>query len=443
VEGRPEVMVALAEGLALLRALLAAAEAAISRVNLSRARELAQSGPAGRAVLSLKVDRELRLGVGSVVSEALLLGCALCAAFAPEEQTHHRALVSAATGLGAAGLAVLLELVLRSFAQARPEAWAIRLARPLFLIARAVRPVWELFTRLIGRLTGPLGGQRPQRAEPMPSLEDLEAHLSAQAARGQTGPTDPLLLRSLLEFSEKTAREVMVPRTRVVGLEINAPTSEIVRLVSEEGHTRLPVYRETLDDLLGFLHSRDLVPLLANPELIVLQDLVRAPFFVPWAKRIGAVLREMQRRSCHIAAVVDEYGGVMGVITVEDILAEIVGEFGDETAAGDSEEGPEIERLVDGSALVKASLGRADFAKAFGVELSGNEAETLGGWLNAKHGAIPEIGERFYLGGFVLTVFDRSPSRVKRIRVSRPRGSVVVPLGAGGAGPLASGARRR
>jgi putative hemolysin len=338
---------------------------------------------------------------------------------------------------------VLLELVLRSFAQGRPEPWALRLSSPLLLILRLVRPVWDLLTQLIGRLTALLGGRRPQRADPMPSLEDLEAHLSAQAARGQAGSTDPLLLRSLLEFSEKTAREVMVPRTRVVGLEINAPTSEIVRLVSEEGHTRLPVYRETLDDLLGFLHSRDLVPLLVNPELIVLQDLVRAPFFVPWAKRIGAVLREMQRRGGHIAAVVDEYGGVMGVITVEDILAEIVGEFGDESTAGDSEEGPEIERLVDGSALVKASLARDDFAKAFGVELAGNESETLGGWLNAKHGAIPEIGERFYLGGLVLTVFDRSPSRVKRIRVARPRGSVVVPLGAGSGGTLASGGRRR
>jgi putative hemolysin len=436
-------MVALAEGLALLRALLASAEAAIGRISLSRARALAEASTAGRAVLALKVDRELRLGVGSVVSELLLLGCALCAALAPQDQTQHRDLVSAATGLGAAGLAVLLELVLRSFAQGRPEPWALRLASPLLVILRVVLPVWEIFTRMLGRLTGPLGGQRPQRADAMPSLEDLEAHLSAQAARGQPGSTDPLLLRSLLEFSEKTAREVMVPRTRVVGLEINAPTSEVVRLVSEEGHTRLPVYRETLDDLLGFLHSRDLVPLLVNPELIVLQDLVRAPFFVPWAKRIGAVLREMQRRSCHIAAVVDEYGGVMGVITVEDILAEIVGEFGDESAAGDSEEGPEIERLVDGSALVKASLARDDFAKAFGVELSGNESETLGGWLNAKHGAIPEIGERFHLGGLVLTVFDRSPSRVKRIRVARPRGSVVVPLGTGSGGTLASGSRRR
>jgi putative hemolysin len=433
-------MVALAEGFALLRALLSAGEAAISRVPLSRARTLAEAGTAGRSLLALKLDRELSVGVGSVVSESLLLGCALCAAFAPQDQTHHRALVSTGAALGGAGLAVLLELVLRSFAQGRPEPWAVRLATPVRLVLGLVNPVWAVFTRILGNLTAPLGGQRPQRSDPMPSLEELEAHLSAQAARGQPGATDPLLLRSLLEFSEKTAREVMVPRTRVVALEINAPTSEIIRLISEEGHTRLPVYRETLDDLLGFLHSRDLVPLLANPQLIVLQDLVRAPFFVPWAKRIGAVLREMQRRSAHIAAVVDEYGGVMGVITVEDILAEIVGEFGDETTAGDPEEGPEIERMGDGSALVKASLSRDAFAKAFGVVLTGNESETLGGWINAKHGAIPEIGERFLVSGLLLTVFDRTPSRVKRIRVTRPRGHIVTPLGGGGA--RASGQRR-
>jgi CBS domain containing-hemolysin-like protein len=430
VETRPEVLVSLAEGLALLRALLSAGEAAVARVPLSRARTLAEAGRAGRSILALKLDRELALGVGRVVSEGLLLGCALSAALAPARGTHLRALVSVGAALGSAGLAVLLELVLRSFAQGHPEPWALRLATPLRLILGLVYPVWGFVTRILGNLTGPLGGQRPERSDPMPSLEELEAHLSAQAARGQPAATDPLLLRSLLEFSEKTAREVMVPRTRVVALEINAPTSEIIRLVSEEGHTRLPVYRETLDDLLGFLHSRDLVPLLANPQLIVLEDLVRAPFFVPWAKRIGAVLREMQRRSAHIAAVVDEYGGVMGVITVEDILAEIVGEFGDETTAGDPEDGPEIERMADGSALVKASVSRDAFAKAFGVALGGNDAETLGGWLNAKHGAIPEIGERFLVSGLVLTVFDRTPSRVKRIRVTRPRGH-VAPLSAG------------
>jgi CBS domain containing-hemolysin-like protein len=131
------------------------------------------------------------------------------------------------------------------------------------------------------------------------------------------------------------------------------------------------------------------------------------------------VLREMQRRHSHIAAVVDEYGGVMGVVTLEDILAEIVGELGSETG---SDEGPPVERLADGSALVRATISREEFGKSFGVELPGDAAETLAGWLNHRAGAIPELGDRFVVdGGLVLQVIERSPTQVRRVRVGAKR----------------------
>ncbi len=405
----------LAAVIALVRALLAAVDGAATRVPLVRARELAESSSAGRAVLALKRDREIRLSLVSFALELLLLASALVAAFAPQEGWRPRPVVSVLLGIAAAFGAIVLELFLRSLAQARPERWALLWAVPLRVLMSPLVPIWLLTVTAVDRMARTFGGVRPERAEPMPSLEEIEAHLSAEAALGRIGKADPELLRSLLDFSAKTAREVMIPRTQVVGLELNAPIDEVVRVISEEGHTRVPVYRDTLDDIVGILHARDLVPLLTNPSLIRIQDLIRLAFFVPWSRRIGSVLREMQRRHSHIAAVVDEYGGVMGVVTLEDILAEIVGELGSETGG---EEGPPVERLADGSAMVRATMSRDEFAEAFGVQLPGDAAETLAGWLNQRAGAIPELGDRFVVdGGLVVQVVERSPTQVRRVRV--------------------------
>ena len=261
----------------------------------------------------------------------------------------------------------------------------------------------------------PFGGGKPTLAPALTSLEDVEAYLAAEAGTGKLGTTDPELLRSVLEFSEKTAREVMVPRTAVVGIEVSTPPEEVVQLLSERGHSRLPVYRETMDDILGILHTRDLVPLLANPKLIVIQDIMRPATFVPWGKRIGALLREMQQKRSHLAVVVDEYGGVMGIATLEDILQEIVGEIRDDRQP----EGRDVEILPDGAALVRAGISLDDFSKAFGVQLPAGEYETLAGWMNSQCGSIPEQGDRFFADNLQFTVVDRSPRRVRRVRVLR------------------------
>ncbi len=423
VSTRFGVSLLVAAAIAIVRALLAAVDGATARVPLVRARELAESSAAGRALLALKRDRDIRLSLVSFALELLLLlVTALVAAFAPQEGWSPRPLVSALLGIGAAIVAIWIELFLRALAQARPERWALVWAAPLRLLISPLIPVWLLTVTAVDRIARVFGGLRPERAEPMPSLEEIEAHLSAEAAQGRIGRADPELLRSLLDFSDKTAREVMIPRTQVVGLELNAPIEEVVRVISEEGHTRVPVYRDTLDDIVGILHARDLVPLLANPSLIRIQDLIRLAFFVPWNRRIGSVLREMQRRHSHIAAVVDEYGGVMGVVTLEDILAEIVGELGSETGG---DEGPPIERLVDGSALVRASISRDEFSRLVRGPVAGRHCRDprRGGARHQRAGAIPELGDRFVVdGGLMLQVTERSPTQVRRVRISTRKG---------------------
>jgi CBS domain containing-hemolysin-like protein len=209
----------------------------------------------------------------------------------------------------------------------------------------------------------------------------------------------------------------MVPRTEIVAIDVDTPVKEILRLLAEEGHSRLPVYRESLDQVVGTLHARDLVPLLEHPELIVLRDLIRPPHFVPWSKPVDQLLREMQRRHIHMAVVVDEYGGVMGICTLEDVLEEIVGEIGDEFEV---EEGRGVEAHADGTFTVKADTPVEEFNRLAGAALpEGGEYETVGGFLNALAGAIPVAGDRFFYRGWLFTVSEATPRRVLRVRAAR------------------------
>jgi CBS domain containing-hemolysin-like protein len=209
----------------------------------------------------------------------------------------------------------------------------------------------------------------------------------------------------------------MVPRTEVLAVDIATPVPEILRLLAEEGHSRLPVYRDHLDQIVGILHARDLVPLLASPGLILLGDLLRPAHFVPWSKPVEQLLRELQRKKLHMALVVDEYGGVMGLCTLEDVLEQIVGEIHDEF---DEEEGRAVEPHADGSFTVQGATPIAEFNRAAGADLpEAGSVETVAGFLNSVAGAIPAKGDRFFWRGWVFTVSEATPRQVTRVRATR------------------------
>ena len=216
----------------------------------------------------------------------------------------------------------------------------------------------------------------------------------------------------------------MVPRTGVVGVPIDATPQQVIDLLAEEGHTRMPVYEGDLDHIKGVLHTKDVIPLLANPELIVLQDLVRPPLWVPWTKRVDEILREMQQKRSHLALVADEYGGFSGIVSLEDVLEQIVGEIRDEhdTEASVPPLGP------DGTALVRGEARIDEVNQVLGADLPHDGAfETLAGLLNSCAGAIPQAGDRFYVGGLELTVAQRDDRRVRLVRVARSQSAPPPP----------------
>ncbi len=408
-----------AAALLLARALVSALEAALAAVGLARAQALAASATASfqaRALLSLAEARENTAGLLHVLETLTALGAGVLAGAAGlEALPAAREVGVAAAVLVAAFASLLLSSAGRTLGARHGEPLALALARPARALARAFSPI----ARAAGLLARPLARGPGAFALPQPPLEELERAIAEYARSGGT-PSDQStseLIKAVFEFRGKVARDVMVPRTEVIAIDVDTPVPEILRLLAEEGHSRLPVYRESLDQVVGTLHARDLVPLMEHPGLIVLRDLIRPPHFVPWSKPVDQLLREMQRRHIHMAVVVDEYGGVMGICTLEDVLEEIVGELRDEFEV---KEGKGVEAHADGTYTIRADTPVAEFNRLAGGDLPlDGQYETIGGFLNALAGAIPVSGDRFFHRGWLFTVSEANPRRVLKVRAAR------------------------
>jgi CBS domain containing-hemolysin-like protein len=406
-------LAALALALLVLRAVTAAFESSLVATGQPRARELGAQTNASlraRSLASLFDDPEGTAFTGRALATFSTLLAGFLAGYVGAVITPG---ARWAGGLAATLVAALLSLPLaaagRGAGAAYGEHVALALAPPFRALSVLLAP--------LGRFVRALAGKRARYSLPAPPLDEMERALAEYAKRtGRSAEATSELIHRVFEFRDKVARDVMVPRTEVVAVEVDTPVPEIIRMLAEEGHSRMPVFRESLDRIEGVLHARDLVPLLAHPELIVLRDILRPAHFVPWSKPIDQLLREMQRRHLHMAFVVDEHGGIMGLCTIEDVLEEIVGDIQDEF----DEVGKAVEVHADGTFTVQGQASVAEFNAAAAADLPEDQGyETVSGFLNAVAGAIPSKGDRYFWKGWVFTVADADPRRVTKVRAAR------------------------
>ncbi|HVE86447.1 MAG TPA: hemolysin family protein [Myxococcales bacterium] len=412
-------------GLLLERALIASSETALYLTSDMRAKQLSlDHGSAGARVLEQKTDREVTaaaLRIGAVLSG--FLAAAVGAVTPPRMLQLTRygdwpwlsVLTPLAGALFVGFLAAMMDVIARSLVGTNPERWALRLSWHVSLLRFSLSPLMKLLVGVLNLVARPFG-TRVRFDSPPPPLEELEKLLAAQAANTEgLDKSAPQLIRSIFELSDKSVRDVMVPRTEVISVEVTTPTEDLLALLAEENHSRLPVYKGDIDHIVGVLHARDLIPLSQHPDLIVVADAIRPAVFIPWLKPIGDLLREMQQRKIHMAMVVDEYGSFIGIVTLEDILREIVGDIGDEF----EREEKLVEPQADGSFLVSAALEVADFQEEFGSPLPEGDFDTLGGFVSSLAGRLPEVGERFTFEGWEFVVHSKEGPRLDRIRLVR------------------------
>jgi putative hemolysin len=284
---------------------------------------------------------------------------------------------------------------------------------PAFVpVARVLRPLTALLVRL-----GAPRRDRPGQASPEADEEHGEAaqaYIEAGAQEGLIEGDDRRLIQSIVEFGDTRVREVMTPRPDIVAIRAEATLGELRRLLREQAYSRVPVYKESLDNILGVVFVKDLVHLTDADERAV-TAIMRSAYVVPETKPVSDLLREFQRRRVQIAIVVDEYGGTAGLVTLEDLLEEIVGEIRDEY----DEESEPIVDLGEGAFAFSGKVDIDDLADRLGVEIAREGFETVGGYLLARLGRVPAVGETLDVDGLRVEVLEAERRRVTKVRVRR------------------------
>jgi putative hemolysin len=310
---------------------------------------------------------------------------------------------------------VVGELVPKSLALRSAERVALRLAGTLNLLATIFRFPSRILIATSNVLLAPFR-DRTTFMESRISEEEFKLMLEEGTKTGVIDRTEHELIESIFEFTDTTAKEVMIPRPDIVALNIDMSRDALVRSVTEEGYSRMPVYRDTIDNILGVVYTKDLLGFLEHRNVIILQDILRPAYFVPETKKISQLMRDLQSRKLHMAIVIDEFGGTEGIVTMEDIIEEIVGEIHDEY----DEEVRDVETTSDGSFLVNARMSVKDFNERFGGELpTADEYDTIGGLLHSLAGKIPDLNEEIAHRNFRFTILKKSQRRIRMVRVRR------------------------
>ena len=295
---------------------------------------------------------------------------------------------------------------------------------PLRILALLLRPlVWPLatFVRLVGRL---MGISTPVFQPLIHTADEIRNLVSQGHEQGVVEEDEREMIHGVFEFSETVAREVMTPRIDIIALPVECGFDEAVELVISEGHSRLPVYEGNIDTVVGVLLAKDLLPLLADPagnpkESFDIRKIMREPYFVPDAKPVDDILAELRQQSVHLAIVLDEFGGTYGLLTMEDLLEEIVGEINDEYDIAE----PEFASTPEGDVLIDGGAALSEVNERFELSLPEEDFDTIGGYIFGMLGRVPAPGDEVSALGdgkaVVLHVEEIEDRRITRVRLTR------------------------
>ncbi|MBI1886559.1 MAG: HlyC/CorC family transporter [Chloroflexi bacterium] len=325
---------------------------------------------------------------------------------------HHWSALAVAAFVILFGL-MLFQALPRLLVSQDPERWD-RYLRPFVSL---VRTVFALPARLLDLpVAAALRWWRRRHEKAADEAEQILRLAELEEATGAIPAEEREMIRGIMEMEQTMVKEIMVPRIDIVGLESDAGFEEVARLIVERGYSRLPVYEETIDNIIGVIHAREVLKHLAkgtSPASI--KELVRPAYFVPESKRVDDLLSEMREQKISIAIVADEYGGTAGLVTIEDLLEEIVGEIADEF----DEEEEEVQRLNESEAIVDARVSIDDLNELFGLEIERNDFDTVGGCIYDQLGKMPSVGDEVRVDGLLLRVLSVSGRRIKKVRVIR------------------------
>jgi CBS domain containing-hemolysin-like protein len=415
-------------GLVAINGFFVAAEFSLVAARRSRLDEMIAKGDRGARVVQTalkEIDRyiaatqlgitiaSLALGwIGEPVLAQLFDQAFRLIGMNPSATTTHVAAVPIAFFLLTFLHIVLGELAPKSIALASPERTAKAIARPLLVFSRFMSPLIWLFNGAANGLLR-IFGVEPASDQEGHSPEEIRFLVMQAHARGTLDESDRAMLAGVLDFHEKKARDVMRPRTEIVALDIESTESEVWEVLRRERYSRYPVYRESLDDVTGVFLAKDLW-LHSGDAPFNLADFVREPMYVPDSRPAERVLDDLRRTRAHMAVVLDEYGGTAGIVTMEDLVEEVVGDIADEYDFASRES-----IITDGVLELAGSLSLIDVRSDYRIQIPEGDWTTLGGYAFAKLGRLPRMGDRIPIPGGEMEVVAMDGRRIAALRIHR------------------------
>jgi putative hemolysin len=415
----PDSWIAILVGLLclLLIALDSAVETALTNISRLRLRQLLERGvPRAQAINDLLDNPQRFPATLLFVNTIALITVGSLALYASEHfvqwWSHPLAVVVAAVLVLVLGIAVPKALAIRN-----PERTALTLFAPINIVRRVVLPLVTLagfiarpIVRLVGGRTAPAG--------PFVTQEEMRMLVNVGEEEGVIQQEEEELIHSIFEFGDTVAREVMVPRPYIVAVEDDSTVAQAADIALQSGHTRLPIFKETIDTVSGVATVQDMLRLIRqHGESESVMKVMRPVFYVPETKKVDELLRELQKGRIHMAIVVDEYGGTSGLVTIEDLLEEIVGEIQDEYDV----EPQMFERVNEYETLMDARVSLDDVNDLLGTNWEAEDSDTIGGFVYEDLGRIPNPGDTLQVGNYVITVLSTEGARLKQLSIVRQR----------------------
>lgn len=393
----------------------AAAETALTSVSRIRMRSMAEEGNR-RAAIVVRLHDDPN-GYLSTILSLNTVAVIVASTAATLIGSHH--LHSLPTWVETVVLSVIVlvfcEIAPKSIALRYNQRYALALARPVMALTRALRPVVTVLmgvSVLLLRVTG--------RKLPHPFVTEQELKLLVEVGEqeGVVEQEEREMIHGVLEMTDKAVREVMVPRVDVVAIDVARSIEETVAAVMSSGHSRIPVYEDRIDQIVGVIYAKDLLrPGVRGNGQMTLRRLAREPYYTPELKHVGELLREMQERRVHIAIVVDEHGGTAGIVTMEDLIEEIVGPIRDEYDIAEKEE---FQFLSDSEVLLNARVPIEDVKDLLHIDLEPVDADSIGGYVYAVLGDIPTAGATVAIGDATLIVEKVRRQSIEWVRIKSP-----------------------
>jgi len=398
----------------ILAALAASAETSLTSISRVRLRQLVEQKNASAIVIErLHRDPNTYLSTILIFNTVAIIVASSAATLLALHLYHERVAEWLVSLILSLVVLVACEITPKTLALQRAERVALRMARLVAGATFVMRPIVFVLTAVTRLILRILGG-RAQVRGPFVTEEELKMLVSVGEEEGVLEEEEREMIHGIFEMGDMRVRELMVPRTDLVAIEVNEPVEKAVELVTKHGHTRIPVYEGDIDHIVGVLYAKDLLRAVVRGERKSLREIARKPYFTPESNKVQDVLRDLRKNRVHMAIVVDEYGGTAGAVTIEDILEEIVGPIQDEYDIGEEDE---IQFIGPNEVVLDGRVSVDDVNELLKLNIAGDDYDTIGGYVQNQLGATPKVGATLKLGNAQLRVEAVQGSRIKKVRI--------------------------